>query len=89
MPDPDARSPPVRYIEAGFDQRGYGLWALEVRATGEFIGFTGLDIPSFEAHVTLAVEVAWRLAPGLCDQGWRAITPSWKREIVCPATFCI
>jgi RimJ/RimL family protein N-acetyltransferase len=29
-------------IEGVFDRRGYGLWALEVTATGEFIGFTGL-----------------------------------------------
>jgi len=33
----------VDRIEMGFDQRGYGLWALEVAQTGEFIGFTGLN----------------------------------------------
>jgi len=37
--------------EANFKTRGYGLWALEVTATGEFIGFTGLapmadDVPA-------------------------------------------
>jgi len=26
-----------------FDQQGFGLWALEVLETGEFIGFTGLN----------------------------------------------
>ena len=30
-------------IETLFDQQGYGLWALEVAQTGEFIGFTGLN----------------------------------------------
>ena len=30
-------------IESCFDDLGYGLWALEVAATGEFIGFTGLN----------------------------------------------
>lgn len=43
-------------------ERGWGLWALEVRATGAFIGFTGLAIPRFEARFTPAVEVGWRLA---------------------------
>lgn len=44
------------------EQRGWGLWALEVRGTGAFIGFTGLAIPRFEAPFTPAVEVGWRLA---------------------------
>ncbi|HEX3749624.1 MAG TPA: GNAT family N-acetyltransferase [Streptosporangiaceae bacterium] len=52
----------VDRIEAGFAEHGFGLWALEVRDTGEFIGFTGLSVPSFPAHFTPAVEVGWRLA---------------------------
>ncbi|MFE7837111.1 GNAT family N-acetyltransferase [Streptomyces sp. NPDC057474] len=30
-------------FQADLDRRGWGWWAVEVRATGEFIGFTGLD----------------------------------------------
>lgn len=60
----------ISRIEAGFDQHGYGLWALELRATGEFIGFTGLDMPSFEAHFTPAVEVGWRLARSAWHHGY-------------------
>jgi RimJ/RimL family protein N-acetyltransferase len=52
----------VDRIEAGFDEHGFGLWALEVRESGEFIGFTGLAVPWFDAHFTPAVEVGWRLA---------------------------
>ena len=38
-------------IEARFEAHGYGLWALEVKQTGQFIGFTGLapmqeDVPA-------------------------------------------
>ena len=51
----------VTRIEAQFDALGYGLWALEVRDTGEFIGFTGLAVQTFPAHFTPAVEVGWRL----------------------------
>jgi ribosomal-protein-alanine N-acetyltransferase len=41
----------VDRIEARFEAHGFGLWALEVRQTGEFIGFTGLaplreDVPN-------------------------------------------
>lgn len=57
-------------IEAGFETRGYGLWALEVRATSEFVGFAGLAVPSFSAHFTPAVEVGWRLTQSAWGQGY-------------------
>jgi ribosomal-protein-alanine N-acetyltransferase len=60
----------VGRIEAGFDRDGFGLWALEVRETGEFIGFTGLAPPEFEAHFTPAVEVGWRLAAPAWGRGY-------------------
>jgi len=49
-------------IEADIARQGWGLWALEERATGRFIGFTGLARPSFEAPFTPAVEIGWRLS---------------------------
>ncbi len=44
------------------EEHGWGLWAVELRAAGRFIGFTGLAVPRFEAPFTPAVEVGWRLA---------------------------
>ena len=64
----------VDRIEAGFDARGFGLWAVEVTEPGElegqFIGFTGLSVPRFEAHFTPAVEVGWRLARPAWGHGY-------------------
>ncbi len=60
----------IARIEAGFATHGYGLWAVEVRATGEFVGFTGLAVPSFAAHFTPAVEVGWRLARSAWGNGY-------------------
>src|ERR1700709_2260808 len=57
-------------IGAGFEAQGFGLWALEERATGEFVGFTGLAVPEFEAHFTPAVEVGWRLARSAWGNGY-------------------
>jgi ribosomal-protein-alanine N-acetyltransferase len=57
-------------IEAGFDQHDYGLWALELRANGELLGFTGLEVAGFEAHFTPSVEVGWRLARSAWGQGF-------------------
>jgi RimJ/RimL family protein N-acetyltransferase len=56
----------IERIESGFAAHGFGLWAVEVAASGEFVGFTGLSVPGFGAHFTPAVEV-----------GWRLIRPAW------------
>ena len=57
-------------IESGFDQRGYGLWALEVAATGEFIGFTGLNPMPDGVPGAGGVEVGWRLARAAWHHGY-------------------
>lgn len=60
----------VGRIEAGFEANGFGLWALEVREGGEFIGFVGMAAPGFEAHFTPAVEIGWRLARSAWGNGY-------------------
>lgn len=67
----------VDRIEAHFAANGFGVWATELKATGEFIGFVGLWIPRFEAHFTPCVEIGWRLAAahwgrGLATEGAQA-----------------
>jgi RimJ/RimL family protein N-acetyltransferase len=52
----------VDRIEAGFEQRGWGLWAVEVPGSAAFIGFVGLNPATFDAPFTPAVEIGWRLA---------------------------
>ncbi len=48
-------------IETGFEQRGYGLWAVEVPGRSDFVGYVGLAYHDFPAHFTPAVEIGWRL----------------------------
>jgi RimJ/RimL family protein N-acetyltransferase len=48
-------------IAADIAREGWGLWALEQRSTGAFLGFTGLARPGFDAPFTPAVEIGWRL----------------------------
>jgi RimJ/RimL family protein N-acetyltransferase len=43
-------------------EQGWGQWAVELCATGSFIGAVGLSAPRFQAHFTPAIEVGWRLA---------------------------
>jgi ribosomal-protein-alanine N-acetyltransferase len=50
----------VDRIEMRFEERGYGLWVVERREDGLFLGFTGLAYQTFEAPFTPCVEVGWR-----------------------------
>jgi RimJ/RimL family protein N-acetyltransferase len=52
----------IRRIETRFEQQGFGLWALEIAQTGEFIGFTGLNPMPDDVPGAGGMEVGWRLA---------------------------
>ena len=60
----------VARIEAHFGTHGFGLWAAEVPGVADFIGFVGLNVPSFTAHFTPCVEIGWRLAAAHWGQGY-------------------
>lgn len=57
-------------IQEHWDAHGFGLWAIERRDDGAFLGFAGLSAPAFEAHFTPAVEVGWRLARTAWGHGY-------------------
>ena len=56
-------------FQAELDERGFGFWAVEVRSTGEFIGFTGLDQVD-EDMPFAGVEIGWRLARAAWGRGY-------------------
>jgi len=60
----------VERMEREFEERGYGLWAVERGDTEEFIGYTGLHQVAFEASFTPAVEIGWRLTQGSWGHGF-------------------
>jgi len=60
----------VDLIESRFEQQGYGLWALEVTDTGEFIGFTGLNPMPDDVPGAGGTEVGWRLARHAWHRGY-------------------
>lgn len=57
-------------IRTHFAERGFGLWAVEIRDGAKFIGFVGLSVPRFEAHFTPCVEVGWRLSAEYWGHGY-------------------
>jgi len=52
------------------DQHGYGFFAVERKDNGQFIGFTGLSRPRFEAYFMPCVEIGWRLSKANWGQGF-------------------
>ncbi|GAA3145976.1 GNAT family N-acetyltransferase [Streptomyces rectiviolaceus] len=55
--------------EHGWETEGFGLFAVEIRATGELAGFTGLSVPHYLPEVLPAVEIGWRLGRSFWGQG--------------------
>jgi RimJ/RimL family protein N-acetyltransferase len=52
------------------DKNGLGLLACVLKSTREFIGYTGLMVPGFQAHFTPCVEIGWRLAHHAWGKGY-------------------
>ena len=60
----------IQRIQTHFETHGFGLWAVTVNDTQEFIGYVGLNIPHFEAHFTPCVEIGWRLSANHWGKGY-------------------
>jgi ribosomal-protein-alanine N-acetyltransferase len=56
-------------LQAHIEAHGWGFWAVERRAAPGCIGAVGLMHIPWEAEFTPAVEIGWRIAPGLQRQG--------------------
>jgi RimJ/RimL family protein N-acetyltransferase len=56
--------------QAHLAEHGFGLWAVSLATTGDFIGAVGLVRIGYEAHFTPAVEVGWRLARSFWGLGY-------------------
>ena len=59
----------LRYFRDELAARGWGWWAVELRATGELLGMAGLD-PVDEEMPFTGIEAGWRLARPAWGQGY-------------------
>lgn len=60
----------MQRLRNSIDTRGWGLYAVELKATGEFIGFIGLHIHPPEFEMADAPEIGWRLLPQCWNKGY-------------------
>lgn len=57
-------------IISDINRRGWGLCAVEEKASGKFIGFVGLDEPRAQLPCSPCVEIGWRLATNAWGKGY-------------------
>jgi RimJ/RimL family protein N-acetyltransferase len=60
----------INNIEAGFDQRGFGQWAIERTADRHVIGLVGLELADDDAPFSPPVHIGWRLARDAWGHGY-------------------
>lgn len=51
-------------------KHGWGIWATQLKATEEFIGFIGLHAPKANLPFSPCIEIAWRLSPQYWGHGY-------------------
>jgi RimJ/RimL family protein N-acetyltransferase len=67
---PAASDASIDAWQAQFAAQGWSNWALELRESGEFIGFTGLSVPRRTFSFSPCVEIGWRLARKFWGKGY-------------------
>ncbi|MGW0778195.1 GNAT family N-acetyltransferase [Streptomyces sp. NPDC002835] len=60
----------IEQWEEEWDEEGFGLFAVELLASGELAGFTGLSVPEYLPEVMPAVAIGWRFGPHFWGQGY-------------------
>ena len=60
----------VDRLQALIAERGWGLWAVELKADKQFIGYVGLHVPKADLPFSPCVEIGWRLAFSYWGKGY-------------------
>lgn len=57
-------------LQDNLEANGYGVFAVEEKATQKFIGFIGFNRFEFDVDFAPAMEVLWRLLPEFWNKGY-------------------
>ncbi|WP_330306837.1 MULTISPECIES: GNAT family N-acetyltransferase [unclassified Streptomyces] len=68
--DLDQTAEDIERWEEEWDEEGFGLFAVELLASGELAGVVGLSVPEFLPEVLPAVAISWRLGSPFWGQGY-------------------
>jgi RimJ/RimL family protein N-acetyltransferase len=74
----------IRWNQRLYRERGFGLWVIELRETGEFVGDCGLTTQ--EVDGTTEIEVGYHVHRSLQGRGYgteaAAATRDWARDVL-------
>ena len=59
----------IKRKSAHFEQHGFGLYAVDLLETGQFIGYIGFQWFDFDVPFAPGIEIGWRLSPKVWGQG--------------------
>ncbi|MFF3891436.1 GNAT family N-acetyltransferase [Streptomyces sp. NPDC001914] len=68
--DLEATAEEMEWWEDEWDEEGFGIFAVELLASGELAGFAGLSVPEFLPEVLPAVAISWRFGAQFWGQGY-------------------
>lgn len=57
-------------IKTHLSEKGYGLWAVETKSDGQFIGYIGFSTADFISNFTPCTEIGWRLRKEAWGNGY-------------------
>jgi ribosomal-protein-alanine N-acetyltransferase len=57
-------------IQEEFSEYGYGLYAVEEKSSGIFIGYTGFHWATFDTDFSPCIEIGWRLHNHYWNKGY-------------------
>ena len=57
-------------INAEFEETGFGLYSVEIKETGEFIGYVGFHRFNFDAPFSPGWEIGWRISDRFWHKGY-------------------
>ena len=52
------------------EEKSWGFWAVEEKASGKFMGYAGLHAPKTKFPFSPCVEIAWRMADKYWENGY-------------------
>ena len=87
-------APSILAFERVWEEKRYGLFAVELLASNQLIGFTGLSEPTFLPEIMPAVELGWRFARqswgnGFATEAARAVLDFGLVELELPEIVSI
>lgn len=57
-------------LQSQIAKQGWGFWAVELRDNSDFIGFVGLNKPTYDLPFSPCVEIGWRLSDKFWGKGY-------------------